>query len=193
MTVFDPAELLVARRASGNQRWASVHPSRRSSLRDGAILIRASTHAADVGDVALNFPVIVRWSWLGPSDAGWDAIRCLYVYVDPSDDLLYIGKADGCTVRERLHAPDKRSLLGFFSRKLALSDFDVFLGDVSLPAGCRLSRELLTDIESLLIYYLQPPGNIQSVRSRIPRPGLRVRCIGDWPYAEDRFVDPRGR
>jgi hypothetical protein len=65
----------------------------------------------------------------------------------------------------------------------------VLVGDVELAPGRRLSRELLADIESLLIKRLRPAGNIQAIRSRISRPGLDVTCEGDWPHERRRFLD----
>jgi len=56
----------------------------------------------------------------------------------------------------------------------------VLIGEVSLPIGESLTRELLYDIETLLISVEKPWGNIQSRNSRIRRPGMHVKCTGKW-------------
>jgi hypothetical protein len=54
----------------------------------------------------------------------------------------------------------------------------------------RLTRELVADVESLLIALLRPPGNISATCTRIARPGLRVRCTGThWPSVSRYFID----
>jgi hypothetical protein len=55
----------------------------------------------------------------------------------------------------------------------------VSVGLLSLRAGLRLTSELLSDVESLLIIGEQPPGNKQCTQDRIARPGLLVRCVGN--------------
>lgn len=57
--------------------------------------------------------------------------------------------------------------------------------------NCRLTRELLSDIESLLICEVKPWGNIQCQLSRIARPGLKVVCGSDWPLSIKVFSDNR--
>jgi hypothetical protein len=62
-------------------------------------------------------------------------------------------------------------------------------GQLLLQAGRRRSSELLADVESLLIKRLQPLGNIQCTESRISRPGMRVRCSGEWLSKRAGFYD----
>ncbi len=62
-------------------------------------------------------------------------------------------------------------------------------GELELEEDRRLSSQLLADVESLLVMRLQPPGNISSTRSRIYRPGMRVKCAGDWPHRRNAFHD----
>ncbi len=45
--------------------------------------------------------VWVHWSSIQDDDPLWDATRCVYAYLGPEKESLYIGKADGRTVRER--------------------------------------------------------------------------------------------
>lgn len=96
--------------------------------------------------------------------------RCLYCYLHPdTDEILYIGKADGPSVQQRYGAPDKDSFFDDLESAHGIRDVEVLVGVLGLEEGHRLSRELLGDIESLLIMRLQPFGNIQSKQSRISR------------------------
>ncbi len=52
-----------------------------------------------------------------------------------------------------------------------------------------MTRQLLVDVESLLIYEVKPWGNIQAQSSRIQRPGLMVECRGAWPLRKRVFQD----
>lgn len=54
----------------------------------------------------------------------------------------------------------------------------------------RLTRELLADIESLMIFTIQPCCNFQNTRSRGKhrRPTMRVECKGEaWPLSKHVF------
>ncbi len=132
----------------------------------------------------------VKWYTLGSRSRGWRWTRCLYAYLHPDDNkILYIGKADGPTVRKRFNAPDKDDLFDFLKDEMGITSVVVIAGWIELEAGRRLSRELLADIESLLIRRLRPVGNVQSTRSRVSRSGLTVLCLGAWPCRRARFVD----
>ena len=50
-------------------------------------------------------------------------------------------------------------------------------------------NRILRSVESLLIYRLRPPGNIGGTGSRALRPGLREKCVGDWPLKRCGFRD----
>lgn len=134
--------------------------------------------------------VEIHWNELDHPSEGWRRTGCLYAYTDPDTDrILYIGKADGTTIRQRFTAADKDDLFGHFKEEFGITEFGVFAGLIALEEGRRLTRELLADIESLLIKRVQPPGNVQSKRSRIARPGLVVECLGEWAHHRTRFVD----
>ena len=53
----------------------------------------------------------------------------------------------------------------------------------------KFSWQLLHDIESLLIYEVKPFLNTMSKKSRIPRPGMKVLCQGNWPVDRKAFMD----
>jgi hypothetical protein len=138
--------------------------------------------------------VEVVWAELDEEDEGWDEVRCLYAYIDPeSNDVLYIGKAWGKTVRERFDAPDKDQV--FARLEAAGYDVDdegvgVLIGRIMLEPGMRLTEAFLKDVESLLIYEIEPEGNEQNIYSRGTwRSGLEVRCQGDWRHPVNTFVD----
>jgi hypothetical protein len=56
--------------------------------------------------------VKIKWSAiLGDGDARWQNSCGLYAYVTPNwDEMLYIGKVYGCSVKQRWRAPDKMVL-----------------------------------------------------------------------------------
>ena len=127
----------------------------------------------------------VRWraakSWDDPIT---DARRVLYAVAHRGVRRpLYLGKADGCTVYERAHAPDKDGLW----RWLADSGIHMHICLVGVPTTDGvLSRQLLADVESLLIFHLQPHWNIQNKRARgISRPGMVVSCIDEWRWCRE--------
>jgi hypothetical protein len=136
--------------------------------------------------------VTIHWEQItGNDDPKWGWSRVLYAY-SWRRELLYIGKAHNCTVAKRWDGADK--LDGFWrdlERERSIYKHTVLVGNLALVKGARLTRELLADVESLLIIHHQPWGNIQSTRSRpIFRRGLRLRNIGHWPGA--RAVVDRG-
>lgn len=111
----------------------------------------------------------------------------LYAYVRPARprEILYIGKADRTSVWQRLNDPSKEIVF----EKIGTWQPQVLVGNIALQPGRRLSSEMLSDIESLLIFEVQPFGNTQSKQTRIRRPGLTVTCNGDWPHWQRLFVD----
>ena len=95
--------------------------------------------------------------------------------------------ADGKTVRERWRYEAKRDVWDCINQPT--KSHCLIVAEFELPAGNRLSRELVADTESLLIYHVQPDRSAQAKRSRIRRPGLEVRCLGDWPLPRRVFRD----
>jgi len=133
----------------------------------------------------------LHWRCLGTEqDPGWQLSRCMYAYAAPhSNEILYIGKAWGKTVRERWCRSGKEDFWDDLEQQRGIGRHATLLGEVALLPGCRFTHELLSDIESLLIHRLQPWGNIQSRTSRIERPELSVRCIGTWPPSRKLYED----
>jgi hypothetical protein len=119
----------------------------------------------------------------------WFATRGLYAYIGPGDEVLYIGKVDGTTVRQRWNRSGKEAFWNDLERERGIFKCGVIFGEIELETGNHLTRELLADIESLLINRVRPWGNIQSVTSRISRPGLRVICADAWPLQTREFFE----
>lgn len=125
--------------------------------------------------------VSVKWEAIAERDWRWDMRRCLYSYVDADTrDVLYVGKAEHQTVRQRMYGRHKQGIYDWFFDEYGIDDFIVLFGDLHMEEGRRFSSALLSDVESLLISELQPPANICCKRSRISRPGLHVKCFGSW-------------
>ena len=135
--------------------------------------------------------VTVRWNPLDNEGTHplWSANCGLYAYVGHRSEVLYIGKVDGCTVRERWNRSGKEAFWDDLERERRIFKHAVIFGDIELDVGSRLTRELLADIESLLISELQPWGNVQSCNTRIARSGLHVACAGSWPLRKRQFYD----
>ena len=133
----------------------------------------------------------IHWSTIqDDSDPLWDLSRGLYAYLAPDGkEILYIGKVDGTTIRERWNRPAKENFWDDLERERHIRKHIVIGGEIELNAGDRLTRELLADIESLLIAEVDTWGNIQSRNSRISRPGLRLRCLGNWPLKKRELYD----
>ena len=132
--------------------------------------------------------VFVAWRDADYGDgSGWDQLRCVYAYHGRNDRLLYIGKAWGKTVKERWRRAAKPHFWDDLERELGIFEHAVSVGTLALYPGTRLTHQLLCDVESLLIHRLRPWGNVQSIESRIERPGLIVHCRGDWARSRRRF------
>lgn len=117
-----------------------------------------------------------------------NGITHAYAYVHPeTSDILYVGMAWHPTIRQRSTDRDKRLFFDFLSNEFGITGVEVRVGEVWMDG--RLTRQLLSDVESLLIKRLQPPGNIMCRSSRISRRGMRLECLNEWPHKHARFVD----
>jgi hypothetical protein len=131
----------------------------------------------------------VDWKMIsGPKDEMWGWCKVLYGYLSSNGkELLYIGKAYGCSVRERWHG--KERFWEDYEKEFRHTEHIPIVGDLSLPPGRNLTNELLSDVESLLIQDIMPWGNIQSRATRTSRPGMRVICRGGWRGWKKEYVD----
>jgi hypothetical protein len=122
-------------------------------------------------------------------DESWRWNLALYGLMHPQASLFfYVGKADGCTVWERC-GPTAKADVWRYLESIGVDQVRVLVGEFLPSPGVRLTRQVVEDVESLLIQSLQPVANIQCRESRISRPGLRVSCHGDWPLQPSMFVD----
>jgi len=131
---------------------------------------------------------VVNVEWVEIEDHLWNCYKCLYAYY-ASHEILYIGKAYDCSIRERWRRSGKRNFWDALEKERGVYSHYAIAGFLKLPYGKKISKELVNDIESLLIAKIQPWGNIQSTRSRISRPGMKVVCSGDWPLKKKTFLD----
>jgi phage gp29-like protein len=134
----------------------------------------------------------IEVDWLSDEKKAWDATDCLYAYLHPkTDEILFIGSAFTRTVRERFDAQEKDDLFEYFDaiHRLNPAELKIAVGEVWLDEGQHLTRELLTDVESVLVKRVQPPGNIPRKVKKISRPGVIVKCTGEWPHERKIFVD----
>ncbi|MBL0869726.1 MAG: hypothetical protein IBJ18_04025 [Phycisphaerales bacterium] len=132
---------------------------------------------------------------LHESDHLWDQTRVLYAMTHPEDGApLYIGKAWGATVYERIRARDKQRVYSRIQRQEAVPShrLQAMIGFVNPPGRMRMTAKLLSECEQLLIWQLCPCGNVQSTSSYQCRDGMAVRCIGAWPLRQQTFVDEIG-
>ena len=118
----------------------------------------------------------------------WNVSRGLYCY-SVDDTILYIGKVDGTTVRQRWNRSAKASLWDFVENELGIFEHTTTVGLLRLPESRRFSSQILADVESLLISEIQPHGNVACKSTRISRPGVTVTCTGDWFYRQREFLD----
>jgi hypothetical protein len=133
--------------------------------------------------------IILDWHFVADdADTRWSYTRGVYAYLAPRrSEVLYIGKADGCSVRDRWNG--KRQFWHDLEGTRGITSHRVIVADILSHGDCRLTRELLSDVESLLICEVKPWGNIQCQFSRIARQGLRVVCQGAWPLSHKVFSD----
>ena len=106
--------------------------------------------------VAKQEELLVRLHWNSvqtDDDPRWCYERAVYAYLAPQKaEILYIGKCDGTTVRARWRYGAKHGLWDYINEERLLKTHRLIVADVELLRGKRLSRELLSDIESLLIH-----------------------------------------
>jgi hypothetical protein len=137
-------------------------------------------------------PIEIDWKTLDADSEEWDCRHVLYAYVDPrTNQILYVGMAWHRTVKQRFRDRDKNALRDFIVDELGIDSVKVLVGSIWMEG--RLTRQLLSDVESLLIKRLQPAGNIKCRATRILRPGMRLECLQEWPHRRARFVDIRPR
>lgn len=114
----------------------------------------------------------IYWSLSTVYSPALDLHRVLYAYVHPrTRELLYIGKADKQTVRERLFGQHKQDVFNRIQHYRQINRPHILVGHPFIPKNNNFSSELLSDIESLHSSYSthrRRPGNPYAHPS--PRP-----------------------
>jgi hypothetical protein len=104
--------------------------------------------------------------------------------------LLYLGKADFQSVAQRLRCHSRLGVWARIEEEFGyVASCTALLGEFEVAPGVRLTQQVLSDAESLLIMGESPPGNWQCREGRITRPGLCVACLGQWPGRARAYLD----
>lgn len=142
-----------------------------------------------------DLAVTLHWySVEGDTDSRWRHNLALYAYLPPftfKSAIYYLGKCDRTSVRGRASYSAKPGAWDCINR--LSKTHRVIVAEIDVEQ--RLTRALLSDIESLLIFLIQPCCNIQNTRSRgrHTRPGMRVECKGDaWPLSKRVYWEVEG-
>jgi hypothetical protein len=123
-------------------------------------------------------------------DTHWRNNLALYAYLAPiKPEIYYIGKCDRMTVRGRSCYSAKPEVWNCINERSKTHCLIV----AEIEVEQRLTRELLADMESLLIYLIKPCCNRQNTvsRGKYSRIDMRVECRGKWPLSKRVFWDER--
>jgi hypothetical protein len=137
--------------------------------------------------------VTLNWHYVDVEDGKdprWKYDLALYAYLSPvKEEILYIGKCDRTSVRGRWCYSAKPEVWDCINRRCKSHSLIV----AEIEVDHRLTRELLADIESLLIYRIKPCCNWQNTvsRGKYKRLNMRVECRGQWPLSKRVFWDER--
>jgi|ERR1022692_356041 hypothetical protein len=130
-----------------------------------------------------NEEVDLFWEGANPLNIG--SKPALYLLKNPRGGaILYIGKAGSQTIRDRWLCRSKDRIV-----KLARKEKIEFR---PLVAGLHTSRpkskQLISDVEKLLIFMVQPRWNKMGLDTcRLHHRELVVNCSGSWPFPRWRF------
>ena len=137
--------------------------------------------------------ILIDWQDVhGESGCRWDWTLALYAILHPREAVvLYLGKADGTSVRTRWDADDKHERVWRrIEDEWGIFEHCFIVGEFCPPTGVRLTRQLVADVESLLIHQIKPWANTQCVKTRdVYRPGMVVCCQGEWFLKRKIFRD----
>lgn len=117
------------------------------------------------------------------SDPRFKWRKVVYSFVSPDrEEILYIGQAYDCTVRQRWSYRGNKKVWDWLSSELRTPRSSVVLlvGQVVVPVHRKLTRRVISDVESLLIYRIKPCANVHHIDTLNCRPGIRVQCLGGW-------------
>lgn len=139
--------------------------------------------------------ILIDWQDVNAGDGSrWGWTRALYAIQHPEKhELLYLGKTDGTTIRARWNADDKHERVWKrVEDEKRIFEHRLIVGQLCVPTVVRLTRELMIDVESLLIHQIKPWANTHCVKTRdLCRPGMVICCQGKWPLKRTTFRDER--
>ena len=110
--------------------------------------------------------ISVHWkSFDGDEDSGRAALWPFFAYVTPDcEEIVYIGKANRELAENHSDGSETRNpLFRELAERRGIRQLELLSGTVRLPPGAKLTRELLADIEAMLM--TEPP-----LRFSISRP-----------------------
>lgn len=135
--------------------------------------------------------IFVEWGDPNKKADLWHLCPSLYCYFIPEkkNKIVYIGQCSGTTPWSRLRGSHKKGVFRDIAKQFELGtgELEIVVGEISCEG--RFTKQMLADVESLLIYREKPWGNIQSRESRIQRPGLSVSCEGLWHGKRTKYID----
>lgn len=118
--------------------------------------------------------------------------KVLYAIIDKATkEILYLGKADKQSVKERLQCESKQRIWEQLDDRhpFQSNDLLVIVGVMDFEVGRRFSSDLLSDIESMLILGIKPRTNDKCKNTRKTREGVWVACSGYWHFSFNEFYD----
>lgn len=104
--------------------------------------------------MAESLRVEIPWYELDDdSDPAWRATFCLYAYLHPDRNwLLYIGKADYQTLRQRLHGGHKADLFNYLCRRYDIDCFRILQVTYSSGQYTETHKCAIIDVLRLLLF-----------------------------------------
>ena len=133
--------------------------------------------------------VTVKLSW-HPAKFGlfsnWYGNNCVYAYHIPPFEALvhYIGEAVNSTPWDRYQGHEKDGLNDKVRLSAGSQGFNIFIAYPIREDGKQVTAQLIHDIESVLIYYLQPFENEKKKKSINVNYPLSIENKGEWPFIQ---------
>lgn len=123
----------------------------------------------------------IRLKWRGPFDPYGDYPDAYFymMYDKRKRKVIYIGQAYYQSPRRRVS--QHGDLLDWIrrSKSIHVADVRMKVAEITSMNQQRVSKEIIDDIESLMIIVVQPPGNIQSTRTYYGR-DLQIENTGKY-------------
>lgn len=129
----------------------------------------------------------VKLKWYGPFDIDeiyesdfevLDYIEGFYMFLYESK-ILYIGQVYFKSLRERINEHLRGdSLWRWIERNYDSKNVSMMIAEIESMDQERITKQLVNDVESLLIITQQPEGNIQSTRTYYGR-DLKIVNLGE--------------